>query len=122
MSEWYEAKDDDIEADPEDETVSVYVKNDDCGAIYVTLTFEQVRGLVKEVNTVSNPSNITPLSLRKMAQSIASTYGDDGAIVITKGKDGYRFGVEGLAPDEVERAACLLIHYNFAFSDDPTSC
>jgi len=56
-----------------------------------------------------------------MAGSIASRYGDDGAIVITKGDDGYRFGVEGLTPEEVEKAACLLIHYNFTFSDEPTS-
>ncbi len=53
-----------------------------------------------------------------MARSIAANYGDEGAIVISKGPDGYRFGVEGLTPEEVERAACLLIHYNFTFSDD----
>ena len=59
-----------------------------------------------------------PISLKKMARSIATSYGDEGAIVISKGPDGYRFGVEGLSPDEVERAACLLIHYNVVFSDE----
>ena len=48
-----------------------------------------------------------------MAGSIASSYGDKGAIIISVGDDGYRFGVEGLTPEEVEKAACLLIHYNF---------
>ncbi len=65
---------------------------------------------------------ICPMSLRNMARSIATSYGDAGAVVITKGPEGYRFGVEGLTPDEVERAACLLIHYNVVFSDEePTS-
>ena len=63
-------------------------------------------------------ANVSPINLRRMARSIASSYGDQGAIVITKGENGYRFGVEGLTPEEVERAACLLIHYNFTFSDD----
>ncbi len=62
-------------------------------------------------------ANISPVNLRRMEGSIASRYGDDGAIVITKADDGYRFGVEGLTPEEVEKAACLLTHYNFTFSD-----
>ncbi len=67
---------------------------------------------------MTKKSNVHPLSLRKMARSIATSYGDSGAIVITKSEDGYRFGIEGLTPDEVERAACLLIHYNIVFSDE----
>ena len=61
---------------------------------------------------------LRPVDLRRMARSIAASYGDHGAIVICKGADGYRFGMDGLRPDEVERAACLLIHYNFTFSED----
>ena len=66
-------------------------------------------------------ARVYPVSLRKMARSIAASYGDEGAIVISKGPDGYRFGVEGLSPDEVERAACLLIHYNVVFSEEESS-
>ena len=61
-------------------------------------------------------TKLQPVDLRRMARSIATSYGDDGAIVICKGADGYRFGVEGLSHEEVEQAACLLIHYNFAVS------
>ncbi len=60
---------------------------------------------------------IVPIDLRRMARSIATSYGDKGAIIISKGPDGYRFGTEGLSPEEIEHAACLLIHYNFTFSD-----
>jgi len=63
-------------------------------------------------------ASVHPVSLRNMARSIAASYSDTGAIVITKGADGYRFGVEGMTPDEVERAACLLINYNITFLDD----
>ena len=66
----------------------------------------------------NSEGKIYPMSLRNMARSIATNYGDAGAVIITKGADGYRFGVEGLTPDEVERAACLLIHYNVVFSDE----
>ncbi len=66
-------------------------------------------------------SLIRPLGLRRMAKAIASSYGDKGALIVTLGEEGYRFGVEGLTPEEVEKAACLLIHYNFCFDEEATN-
>lgn len=62
--------------------------------------------------------NIIPLDLRRQAKSIASSYGDDGAIIITIGNDGTRIGVEGLTPQQVQDALCLALHYNFTFSNE----
>jgi len=63
-------------------------------------------------------SVVTPLSLRKMANSIASSYGDVGAIVISVGEQGTRIGVEGLDAHQIQEALCLAIHYNYCFTDD----
>jgi len=43
MSEWYDAKDEDIDVDLEQKQVDIYVTSNDCGAIYVSLTFDQVK-------------------------------------------------------------------------------
>lgn len=42
MSEWYEPKDGDIRVDPVTQDVDIYVKSDDWGSVYVTLTFTQL--------------------------------------------------------------------------------
>ena len=64
---------------------------------------------------------VTPITLRKMARSIASSYGDKGAIVITVGDEGVRVGVEGLTPQQIQDALCIAINYNFRFSDSETT-
>jgi len=48
-----------------------------------------------------------------MARSIAHTYGDKGAIVLTVGPAGVRVGVHGLDAREIQDALCVGIHYNF---------
>jgi len=53
-----------------------------------------------------------------MARSIAQTYGDKGAIVLTVGQDGIRVGVHGLNAREIQDALCVGIHYNFAKDED----
>jgi hypothetical protein len=55
--------------------------------------------------------NVRPLDLTKMAASIASTYRDKGAIVITSGDDGIRIGVHGLDLREAEDALCTAIYH-----------
>ena len=55
--------------------------------------------------------NVRPLDLTKMASSIASTYRDKGAIVITSGEDGIRIGVHGLDLREAEDALCTAIYH-----------
>lgn len=47
MSEWYEAKDEDIDLD--DGEVNIYVTHNDNGSIYVTLTYEQVKNIYGRV-------------------------------------------------------------------------
>ncbi len=51
-----------------------------------------------------------------MAGAIAASYEDDGAIVISVGKDGTRIGVEGLSPEQVREALCIAINYSYEFS------
>lgn len=43
MSEWIEADTDSIQIDMDDKDVSVFVKQDDFGSIYLTLTFDQIK-------------------------------------------------------------------------------
>ncbi len=47
-----------------------------------------------------------------MARSIAASYGDKGAIVLTVSEEGIRIGVQGLTDREVQEALCVGIHYN----------
>ena len=53
-----------------------------------------------------------------MAGSIATSYADKGAIVITCGDEGVRIGVEGLSAHETQDALCVAIHYNLSFVED----
>jgi hypothetical protein len=63
-------------------------------------------------------SNVVPIhGLRTTAKAIAARYGDEGAIVISVGKEGVRIGVEGLTPEQIQTALCTAIHYNFCFSE-----
>ena len=55
---------------------------------------------------------VHPLDLERTARSIASNYGDKGAVVITLGEDGFRIGVSGLTDRELQDALCVGIHHN----------
>lgn len=57
-----------------------------------------------------------------MAGGIASAYDDDGAIVISVGKEGVRIGVEGLSPEQVREALCVAINYSYEHEGDLTTC
>jgi len=56
--------------------------------------------------------NIKPIALKNMARSIARSYGDKGAIIITHGEEGTRVGCWGLTDRETQEALCVGIHYN----------
>lgn len=43
MSAWHETEPDDISLDQEAKEVKIYVTSDDLGAIYKTITFDQIR-------------------------------------------------------------------------------
>ena len=45
MSEWYKAEKDDIDLDTNCNEVNIYVTHNDCGYVYVTLTFEQIKNI-----------------------------------------------------------------------------
>jgi len=47
MSEWYEAKKEEIEVT--ETTVNIFVKQNDWGSVYVTLTFDQIRDIYKQL-------------------------------------------------------------------------
>ena len=42
MSEWYEPEDEDISVDRDREEVDIFVKSNEFGNVYITLTFEQI--------------------------------------------------------------------------------
>lgn len=48
MSEWYEPKSEDIDIDPNKQEVDIFVKSDSWGAVYITLTFDQINK-IKEI-------------------------------------------------------------------------
>lgn len=58
-----------------------------------------------------NPTVIHPISLDRMASSIARTYNDAGAIVVSSGEDGIRVGVSGLDLKEAQDALCVAIYH-----------
>jgi hypothetical protein len=58
------------------------------------------------------------ISLRGLAGTVAAECGDDGAVVISYGKEGVRIGVENLTPKELREALCTAIHYSFVFEDE----
>ena len=53
-----------------------------------------------------------------MAMSIAKSYNDKGAIIITMGENGIRIGTEGLSYTDLNEALCTAIHYNFCFTEE----
>jgi DNA-binding NtrC family response regulator len=71
-------------------------------------------GHENQTKTVSTTGLLTH---KEMARSIASSYGDKGAIVITVGEEGVRIGVDGLNQQQIQDALCIAIHYNFGFPD-----
>ncbi len=63
-------------------------------------------------------NKIRPMKLERMARSIARTYGDKGALILTVGEHGIRVGVHGLNAREIQDALCVGIHYNFVMDTD----
>ena len=59
-------------------------------------------------------SVIRPMDLRRTAAAIAANYGDDGAIVITSGKEGIRIGVHNLAASDLQDVLCVAIYHAVA--------
>jgi hypothetical protein len=57
---------------------------------------------------------VRPMDLQRTAASVASNYGDDGAIIITSGKDGIRIGVHNLTASDLQDALCVAIHHAVA--------
>ena len=55
---------------------------------------------------------LAAVGLERMARSIARSYGDKGAVVITVGESGFRVGVAGLTDRELQDALCVGIHHN----------
>ena len=66
MSEWYEAKDKDIEISEDGETLDVYVKHNDFGAVYVEIPIKLILKILQPKKlpvdepdaTVEAPKNI----------------------------------------------------------------
>lgn len=50
MSTWIELKDEDIEIDINKKEFNLYLGHDYSGNNYATITFEQVKEMIKEVN------------------------------------------------------------------------
>ena len=50
MSEWYEAKAEDIDIDYEDKEVGFFVHSTDCGNVYLTLSFEQIKEIASKID------------------------------------------------------------------------
>ncbi len=64
MSEWYEAKDDDIDLDFEKKEVNIFVKQNYHGSVYTTLTFGQVAALHKKIKSKEGePDNLRDLKI-----------------------------------------------------------
>lgn len=61
--------------------------------------------------------SVVALDLERMARSIAHSYGDRGAVIVTVGDDGFRVGVAGLTGREAQDALCIAIHHNFRHMD-----
>ena len=55
---------------------------------------------------------IRPMDLQRTAAAIASNYGDDGAIVITSGRDGIRVGVHNLKSSELQDVLCVALYHS----------
>jgi two-component sensor histidine kinase len=53
---------------------------------------------------------VHPFDLAHLAAAIARNYGDKGAIIITRGRDGTRVAFHGMTLREAEDALCIAIH------------
>lgn len=49
MSYWYEPKDVDIDVDREGRSVDIYLYSDKFGAVYASLSFDQIKSLYDEI-------------------------------------------------------------------------
>lgn len=49
MSEWYEPKKEDIDIVEDQKEVHIFVKQNDFGSVYTSLTFEQIEAIYKEI-------------------------------------------------------------------------
>jgi hypothetical protein len=58
------------------------------------------------------------INLRGLAQTVAAECEDKCAIVISRGEQGVRIGVDNLTPAELREALCTAIHYFYDFEDD----
>lgn len=56
---------------------------------------------------------VVPQPLAKIAEVVASQYGDKGAIVISSGPGGIRIGCCGLTAEELREALCVAIHQTY---------
>lgn len=50
MSEWYEIKNEDIEVDMTEKEINILVTDNDCGNVYATLTFEQIKSIYNDID------------------------------------------------------------------------
>lgn len=58
-------------------------------------------------------------NLSNLANNIAKSYQDKGAIIITSNENGdIRIGTNGLTPNELRECLCTAIHYSFVFEPD----
>lgn len=49
--------------------------------------------------------------LKDMAASVAAMYGDESAIIVTKGRDGFRIGVSEFSDSDLKEALCVAIYH-----------
>ena len=57
MSEWYEVTEDDIDIDFHDKEVSFFVKQNNSGSVYLSLSFDQIKGLFETINKADEAKN-----------------------------------------------------------------
>jgi len=50
MSEWYKPEKEDIEIDQETNEVNIWVKANDWGNVYATLTFDQIKEIAEKID------------------------------------------------------------------------
>lgn len=77
-----------------------------------------MHGVVLIFEAIDLNKKVFPISLKKMATSIAKSYDDKGAIIITMGDEGIRIGTKGLTFGEVRQALNTAIHYSYCFEAD----
>lgn len=60
MSEWYAIKTEDISLNLEEGEVNFYVKSNDFGAVYATLTFKQIINLKQKLDDIIRQNETKP--------------------------------------------------------------